>query len=368
MITPQNDPALQPTDAAGFEKQIELLRAQSDHIGLPGITLAMWPPSICFRDDVSDPCMFNERYIEPDFWRGRCSLVLYFCALMHNFILALVVYGLFGDSVAANLARGNYLAALLPSALFYAFFLLILGYFFWICFLGATASTLRFNRTAQVIHVPGIKGEVLHLNWRDVRPFTETGQSLNGYFQLRLYFPQPRQMFLNVSKEFIRRYYSRPFNVGGNFASGDSTTFWANLDRLEFIRRYMEFGLEAIQPDEQMRRLGRVRKPSGFLGSLPNPDWWDLYVSGPFMRLLYWCATGPLIDWWVTRKKATYLWPEEVERLCAPDADLSEFDTTPVKSRTDVFYRYAGERGYELVDAKGQPIHTPVSLKPSNYL
>ncbi|RQP29430.1 hypothetical protein DF156_25875 [Burkholderia ubonensis] len=130
------------------------------------------------------------------------------------------------------------------------------------------------------------------------------------------------------------------------------------MDRLEFIRRYMEHGLEAIQPDEQMRRLGRVRKPSGFLRSTPNPDWWNLYVGRPFMHLLYWCATGPLIDWWVARKRATLRWPEEVERLCAPDADLSAFDTTPVKSRTDIFYRYAGDRGYELVDAKGRPVST----------
>ena len=356
MSTTQDDPTLQPTDAAGFEKQIEALRAKSDHIGLPGITLAMWPPSVCFHDDVSDPRMFNECYIEPDFWRGQCSMVLYFCALMHHFILALVIHGLLGDSVAEQLARRNYIAALFPSFCFYAFFFLILGYFFWLCFLGATSLTLRFNRKAQVIHIVGVKNEVLHLNWRDVRPFTELGQSLNGQFQLRLYFPHPRQIFGEVSKEFIRKYYSHPFNVNGTIASGDGTTFWANLDRLEFIRRYMEQGLAAIQPDEQMQRLGRVRKPSGFLGSTLNPDWWDLYVSRPFTCLLYWCATGPLIDWWVTRKKASYRWPEEVERLCAPDADLSAFDTTPVKSRTDIFYRYAGDRGYELVDAKGRPV------------
>ncbi len=361
MSTTQNDPTLQPTDAAGLEKQIEALRGKSNHIGLPGITLAMWPPSVGFCDDVSDPKMFNERYIEPDFWRGRCSLILYFCALMHHFILVLVIYGLFDESVAVHLARGSYLAAFLPSVFFYTIFIILLGYFFWIGFVVATSLTLRFNRRAQIVHVLGVGDEVLHLKWRDVRPFTEIGQSLNGYFQLRLYFPQPRQIFFKVSSEFIRKYYSRPFNVGGNFASGDSTTFWANLDRLEFIRRYMESGLDAIQPDDQLRRLGHVHKPSGFPTSTPNPDWWDLYVGRPFVRLLYWCATGPLIDWWVTRKKAAYRWPEEVERLCAPDADLSAFDTTPVKSRTDVFYRYAGERGYELVDAKGRPIHASVS-------
>ncbi|MBN3825738.1 hypothetical protein G3O00_19210 [Burkholderia sp. Ac-20384] len=360
MSTTLDDPTLRPTDAAGFEKQIEALRARSDHIDLPGITLAMWPPSVCFRDDVSDSRMFNERYIEPDFWRGQCSMVLYFCALMHHFILALVIYGLIDDDVVARLVRGNYLAAILPGALFYAFFLVLLGYFFGICFLGAISPSMRFNRQAQLIHLPW-GDQILHLRWCDVRPFTKIGQTLNGRFSLRLCFPQPRRTFHKVSKDYIRKRYSEAFDIGGNFASGDGTTFWANLDRLEFIRRYMERGLEGIQPDEQMRRLGRMRKPSGFLGSLPNPDWWDLYVSRPFMCLLYWCATGPLIDWWVTRKRAEYRWPEEVERMCAPDSDLREFDTTPVKSRTDVFYRYAGERGYELVDAKGQPIHVTVS-------
>ncbi|WP_423382345.1 hypothetical protein [Burkholderia sp. LMG 32019] len=356
MSTTQDDPSLQPTDAAGFEKQIEALRAKSDHIGLPGITLAMWPPRVFFHDDVSDPHMFNERYIEPDFWRGTCSLVLYFCALMHHFVLALVIHGMFSKWTGASLSLSNYIRDLFLGTLVYGFFIIIFGYFFWICFIGAISAPPRFNRQAQIIHVVGIKGEVLNLRWRDVRPFTEMGQSLTGRFNLRLYFPQPHQIFGKVSKDFIMRYYSSPFNVDSHFDSGDGTTFWANLDRLEFIRRYMEHGLEAIQPDEQMRRLGRVRKPSGFLGNTLNPDWWDLYVSRPFMRLLYWCATGPLIDWWVRRKKATYRWPEEVERLCAPDADLSAFDTTPVKSRTDVFYRYAGDRGYELVDAKGRPI------------
>lgn len=218
MSTTQDDPSLQPTDAAGFEKQIEALRAKSDHIGLPGITIAMWPPRVCFSDDVSDLHMFNERYIEPDFWRGRCSLVLYFCALVHHFVLAIVVYGLFDDSVEAHLARRNYLAALLPSFIFYAFFLLLLGYFFWLCFIGAISPSTRFNRQAQLLHVPW-GDQMLHLRWRDVRPFTEVGQSLNGRFRLKLCFPQPRRTFGNVSKDFIRKRYSEPFDLGGYFAS-----------------------------------------------------------------------------------------------------------------------------------------------------
>lgn len=118
----------------------------------------------------------------------------------------------------------------------------------------------------------------------------------------------------------------------------------------------MEHGLEAIQPDEYMQRMGLVRKPSGFSGETINPDWWDLYVARPFERLLYWFAMGPLIDKWVERKKAAYRWPEEVERLCAPGADVSAWDTRPVTSRKDIFYRHAGDRGYELVDAQGRRI------------
>ncbi|WP_175223189.1 MULTISPECIES: hypothetical protein [Burkholderia] len=93
MSTIHDDPTLQPTDAAGFERQIETLREKRDHIGLPGITLAMWPPSVNFSDDVSDPLMFNGRYIEPDFVRGQCSLIMYCFALMHNFSLFIILMG-----------------------------------------------------------------------------------------------------------------------------------------------------------------------------------------------------------------------------------------------------------------------------------
>ncbi|WP_334051934.1 hypothetical protein [Burkholderia cepacia] len=356
MTTTQDDLSLQPPDAASFEKQIEALRTKSDHIGLPSITIAMWPPRVCFSDDVSDPHMFNERYIEPDFLRGQCLLIMYFFALAHNLTLAAFLYSLsssWGDPQRNNLVD---LFQVSGTCLIFLFFY---GFIFRLAAMGAISPSPRFNRQAQLVHVPS-GHQILHLRWRDVRPITKIGQTLNGRFRLQLYFPQPRLEFGKVSENFIRKCYNEPFGLGGDFASGDGTTFWANLDRLEFIRRYMEHGLEAIQPDDHLRRLGRVHKPSGFPVSTPNPDWWDLYVSRPFVRLLYWCATGPLIDWWVARKRAAYRWPEEVERLCAPDADLSGFDTTPVKSRTDVFYRYAGDRGYELVDAKGRPISVSV--------
>ncbi|MDN7912491.1 hypothetical protein [Burkholderia cepacia] len=352
MTTTQDDLSLQPPDAAGFEKQIEALRAKSDHIGLPGITIAMWPSRVCFSDDVSDTRMFNECYIEPDFIRGQCSMIMYCFALMHHLSLVIIV-------LAFIKSHGDIIETLFRAGAIYAFFLVVYGFIFRLAALGAISPSHRFNRQAQLVHIPW-GNQTLHLRWRDVRPLTQIGQTLNGRFRLHLYFPQPRLKFGKVSKNFIRHIYSGPFDLEGDFASHDGTTFWANLDRLEFIRRYMEHGLEAIQPDDHLRRLGRVHKPSGFPVSTPNPDWWDLYVSRPFVRLLYWCATGPLIDWWVARKRAAYRWPEEVERLCAPDADLSGFDTTPVKSRTDVFYRYAGDRGYELVDAKGRPISVSV--------
>ncbi|WP_155647978.1 hypothetical protein [Burkholderia cepacia] len=356
MTTTQDDPSLQPTDAVGFEKQIEALRAKSDHIGLPGITIAMWPPRVCFSDDVSDTRMFNERYIEPDFIRSQCSMIMYFFALAHHLTLAAVLYSLFQ---IGGVDERIHMVDLFQACVTYLIFLFFYGIIFWLSALGAISPSHRFNRQAQLVHIPW-GDQTLHLKWQDVRPFTQIGQTLNGRFRLHLYFPHPHLKFGKVSKDFIRKIYSGPFDLEGDFASHDGTTFWANLDRLEFIRRYMEHGLEAIQPDDHLRRLGRVHKPSGFPVSTPNPDWWDLYASRPFVRLLYWCATGPLIDWWVARKRAAYRWPEEVERLCAPDADLSGFDTTPVKSRTDVFYRYAGDRGYELVDGKGRPISVSV--------
>jgi len=39
-------------------------------------------------------------------------------------------------------------------------------------------------------------------------------------------------------------------------------------------------------------------------------------------------------------------------------ADLSGYDTTPVKSRTDVYYVYRGmDQGIVFVDANGKPVH-----------
>ncbi|MDN7638775.1 hypothetical protein [Burkholderia cepacia] len=116
MTTTQDDPSLQPTDAAGFDRQIEALRAQSDHIGLPGITIAMWPSRVCFSDDVSDTRMFNECYIEPDFIRGQCSMIMYCFALMHHLSLVIIV-------LAFIKSHGDIIETLFRAGAIYAFFL-----------------------------------------------------------------------------------------------------------------------------------------------------------------------------------------------------------------------------------------------------
>ena len=58
---------------------------------------------------------------------------------------------------------------------------------------------------------------------------------------------------------------------------------------------------------------------------------------------------GPLIDWLLKRQAKKFRWPEEVERLCAPGADLSAYDTTPVTPQPGVHYRYTKKRGLFFV-------------------
>ncbi|RJS91675.1 hypothetical protein D3260_14590 [Salinisphaera sp. Q1T1-3] len=75
-----------------------------------------------------------------------------------------------------------------------------------------------------------------------------------------------------------------------------------------------------------------------------------------FMECAYWFGAGPLMDLWINFWRSRTDWPEEVYRLCAPDADLYEFDTTPVHPDPDIFYRYQPGGGYYLCNRDGERI------------
>ncbi|WP_420995450.1 hypothetical protein ACKI2N_004970 [Cupriavidus sp. 30B13] len=326
---------------ADFERQCTLLDERGDFGRLPDIRYAMYPGDLWSNDDLSDSALFNERYLEPDM-RGEVNFYMYLATGIFNFVLftVLIVLPLSGEIKSGLDAFFAFLGCI-PVGLFTWFFL-------WMG--SGPGSRVRFNRQAQLVHASTYDNRVVHLPWREVRPYIEFG---TGY-GLQLTFPVPYgQLAHREPITFKRLFLKRPYMIGGHFDDSDSATFGSCIERLEFIRRYMEHGFGAVQPHPEAVASGLARKPSGFPPERTRllPKW--LSPS----RWAYWFAAGPLVDRWLAREARQFQWPEEVECLCAPGADLSGYDTTPVRSRTEVYYRYAGMgRGIVFVDRKGREI------------
>jgi hypothetical protein len=81
----------------------------------------------------------------------------------------------------------------------------------------------------------------------------------------------------------------------------------------ELIRRYMEEGLEAIQPKEEADE---------FTSDRALKDWMIKLTLGDFIAKV------------MDKRRANYKWPDEIEALCAADARekglLDKYDTSPV--------------------------------------
>jgi hypothetical protein len=333
------DPATVPDAKVEFIRQCAALDERSDHAALPDITYAMEPDTVCFFDDVSDPAQFNDRYIEPRV-EGQITFLMQLSTLgvPMSLLIVFVLAPLFGEFHI----RG---------ALICIPFFLMAWFFLWMG-TGMAQSRIRFNRQAQLVHVT-YGDYVVHVPWRDVRPYTEIGHD----YRLRLYFPVPYAEIMSqpdLDPERVRK-RKVPFIVGGDFDAHDHLSLDGNLTRLEFIRRYMEHGLEAIQPKPEWVNEGLTRKPTGDvelmnLGGLNN-----IVIVFLFFFNLF--SLKPLLDRWIKHKANSFRWPEEVERLCAPGADLSAYDTRPVKSSTRYFYRYVGmDKGVIFVDHRGRQV------------
>ncbi|HCQ50438.1 MAG TPA: hypothetical protein DIW53_28420 [Achromobacter sp.] len=333
------DPATIPDAAVEFKRQCARLDESVDFAALPDIRYAMDPEQLWLTEDVSDPEQFNEQYIEPR-TEGQLTFLLQLSTLgvSMSVTIVFILAPLFGEYQHKG-------------ALICIPFLLMAAAGLW---LGADAamSPVRFNRQAQLVHVC-YGNTVLHLPWRDVRPYTEFG---HGY-ALRLCFPRPYLEMMQLPSqdpESIRK-SKWPLIVEGDFDVHDKTFFDKNLHRLEFIRRYMEHGLKAIQADPKFVEQGLVRKPTGddkleWLNGLNN-------IAVVFLFFFNLFTLKPLLDRWIKHKASTFRWPEEVERLCTPGADLSAYDTRPVKSSARYFYRYAGmDKGLIFVDHKGRQV------------
>ncbi|SIT06265.1 hypothetical protein [Achromobacter sp. MFA1 R4] len=315
-----------------FEQMLANLKRRSDWQQLPDIRVAMWPGQVSFSDDLSDKHLFNDRYLESRVSVGKMAFVLYLVcgAFLATFIPV-------GISIISAAVRGKSAIEIISDDWIIALFSVLmfcLGY----ALSRITPSCVRFNRQAQVVHIYGGPNKATTAPWRDVYPFTEFSASADGKFSLNLVFRTgPTDLAM----------------ASGAFDIGDESALVDNLTRLEFLRRYMAEGLSAVQPDPQRT----LHKPSGFTKAVNFKD--DGLIDFLLARLVvmpgYYLAGGPLIDRYLIRRAASAQWPDEVERLCAPGADLSGYDTTPVEARKDIYHRFNGH-GFDLVNLRGEVV------------
>jgi|SRR5699024_7223168 len=230
------------------------------------------------------------------------------------------------------------------------FFLVLVVVFFGFTKKALNTVGMRLNRQAQVIHIVEGKNTYYHVPWKNIRPFTYHDRSN----RLILGHPLPDEQREKFEEDSLERLYGKePPHLGIELSAGDNTGIFDNLHRLEFIRRYMELGVEGIKPPEGV-------EPKKMTTQVLTPRIYKFKTLGDFLfwcfsAAMYWPAGGPLIDRWVRYEARKFKWPEEVERLCAPDADLTGFDTRPVRPSEVLFYRFTGY-DFELVDADGKKL------------
>lgn len=306
---------------AWFEAHLEKLRNDKRWMELPGIEQASTPDETVFFDDLSDVDQFNERFIES---RVRQGALVSMTKLFVGILLILLMVFAF-DALERGLSFGDLGWWAIVSAS------VVNGLFVWLCFKDGYPTPVRFNRQAQLIHIvllPSFK--VVTVPWREVKPFINFRRDLWGSYNLELLFPY-RQTVGKKTRNF-------PFKISGGFDGKDWVSAAGATLRFEFIRLYMEKGLEAIPIHEEARRKGALTKPSGKPRN-DEPDFdkdpisyiWRVWLN----RLL---VFPYVIDRIMERREANFRWPEEVEKLCEEGADLSGIDTRPVVARTDEYY------------------------------
>lgn len=320
---------------AGLQK--ELSRPEVHE--LPALDIAMWPKDLNFNIDTSDPEKFNDRFIEIPTKRSS-SAILLLISIHHValiFILALVLF------------TG---ASPVEFAPLYLFALLILAplTYYAIKSNKRSAGRIRYNRQAQLVHIDDGQGHIAHIPWRHVRPAVDNRYGPMGV--LRLYAPHPHAEIeinkLRTSGSSHPSYLMEPYTCD----CGIEALY--DLQRLEFLRRYMEQGIQAVQPQP-----GTI--PPQQTATHPR------HKLSALVRVWHWLCFSPLLDRYTRRGSENAGWSDEVQNLCGPAPDLRGLDTRPVKSRTDTYYRPAYDHpvsfGYRLVNRHGHPLpQSPQSL------
>ncbi|CAG9191899.1 conserved hypothetical protein [Paraburkholderia tropica] len=300
-----------------FEEELARLKNHKDRVALPRPSIAMWPSDVKFWTNFSDPALFNEQFIETRFQAEHIASDAYLISTWHTVTLIATIAGCISTrNVSFLTLSGELFALTLLSVAMLA--------------IRMPGGRIRFNRHAQLVHL--FYGKVLlSLPWRCAYPFSNIVRL--GSAHLNICFPTGSYAEA-IGSEFVL--------VPGRFDVSD-----AGLDsafyRWEFIRRYMECGLAASAPPEH-----------------PEPGFEPRKASGHFRKtfdIFYYLGFGFLIDRWAAYWNARFRWPEEVERLCQPDADLSGYDTSPVTTSTTRFYRFdLRQGGYYICDAQGNAL------------
>ncbi|CAG9191905.1 conserved hypothetical protein [Paraburkholderia tropica] len=300
-----------------FEEELTRLGNHKDRLALPRPSLAMWPGDVKLWTDINDSNFYNEQYIETHFLAETNVSTAYLASTWHIIALTALIAIWIVDQKFPFYAIPFELLAL---SLFGVFLLAI----------KMPSGRIRFNHKTQLVHF--FWGKILiSVPWRNAHPFSRIVRL--GSVDLDIFFP---------TGPYAESAKSEIIPVTGNFDVAD-----AGLDsafyRWEFIRRYMECGLAAIAPPEH-----------------PEPGFEPRKASGHFRKtfdIFYYLGFGFLIDRWAAYWNARFRWPEEVERLCQPDADLSGYDTSPVTTSTTRFYRFdLRQGGYYICDAQGNAL------------
>lgn len=284
---------------------------------LPDSSIGLFPGQIDFEQDPSVPVQWNDRFIEFRQSVKDWSIGLSIVTLIHHVLLIGVVGVFSGPTVGSG------------EEMFVFFFLAL--YLFWLVytvyrFTSSVPMLMRFNRQAQLAHFRDANGAVATVPWRQLRAYIrcfgiyseDSCQRYRSMFFLE---------FLFVDPNFPSHTGEPAVRVVEDFATPEDGLADC-LSHYEKIRQYMERGPEALRSWQEPAGRSETATDTAF-------GWVLLRFLGLVLHL---AAGGPLIRYWAARKDARRGWPEDVERLCAPGAELTGFDTQPVRSQEGAFY------------------------------